>query len=179
MFSEKMNEPVGICITQNKVLVTQYNGHYTSVYELDGRLIKIVGSEGNGEVQFMYPFGLDVSDGNNYIYVCECVNQRVQILTKEFKYVSMLGMGTLVAPRDVKVTRDKVLVLDQNDPCLFVFNSDHVLINRLITRGVGKQTSHPYCFDVDREHNIIVSDYHNHLYVSIRRYSIRRENRHT
>ena len=115
MFSEKMNEPVGICITQNKVLVTQYNGHYISVYELDGRLIKIVGSEGNGEVQFMYPFGLDVSDGNNYIYVCECVNQRVQILTKEFKYVSMLGMGTLVAPRDVKVTRDKVLVLDQND----------------------------------------------------------------
>ena len=173
MFSEKMNEPVGICITQNKVLVTQYNGHYISVYELDGRLIKIVGSEGNGEVQFMYPLDLDVSDGNNYIYVCECVNQRVQILTKEFKYVSMLGMGTLVAPRDVKVTRDKVL--DQNNPCLFVFNSDHVLINRLITRGVGKQTSHPYCFDIDREHNITVSDYHNHLCM----YSIRRENRYT
>ena len=66
-------------------------------------------------------------------------------------------------PRDVKVPRDRVLVLDESDPCLFVFSSDHVLTNRLITRcGNTKQTNYPLCFDIDREYNIIMSDYDNH-----------------
>ena len=58
--------------------------------------------------------------------------------------------------------RDRVLVLDESDPCMFVFDSDHVLTNRLITRGVGKQTNRPRYFDIDREYNIIMSDYSNH-----------------
>ena len=106
--------------------------------------------------------GLDVSDRNNNIYVCDCYNHRIKILTEELKYHSMLGIDLLKYPRDVKVTRDRVLVLDVSDPCMFVFNSDHVLTNRLITRGDGKQTNNPLCFDIDREYNIIMSDYRNH-----------------
>ena len=45
---------------------------------------------------------------------------------------------------------------------MFVFNSDHVLTNKLITRGVGKQTNNPCRFDIDREYNIIMGDYYNH-----------------
>ena len=162
MFSEMMNIPVGICIFQNKVFVTQYTGHCINMYELEGKLIKSVGSEGNGEVQFKYPLGLDVSDRNNNIYVCDCNNHRIQILTEELKYHSMLGISLLQYPSNVKVTRDRILVLDGSDPCLFVFNSDHILIGRLINRGDDKQTNYPPCFDVDREYNIIMSDYSNH-----------------
>ena len=162
MFSKKMYRPVGICISQNKVFVTQWSGHCINMYELEGKLIKSVGSEGNGEVQFNHPNGLDVSDRNNNVYVCDCWNHRIQILTEKLKYHSMLGIDLLKGPRDVKVTRDRVLVLDYSDPCMFVFNSDHVLTNRLITRGVGKQTNNPLCFDIDREYNIIMSDYYNH-----------------
>ena len=133
MFSEKMNSPMGICMSQNKVFVTQYNGHCINMYELEGKLIKSVGSEGNGEVQFKHPHGLDVSDRNNNIYVCDCSNHRIEILTEELKYHSMLGMDLLKHPRDVKVTRDRVLVLAGSDPCMFVLNSDHVLTNRLIS----------------------------------------------
>ena len=162
MFSEKMNGPLGICITQNKVFVTQSTGNCINMYELEGKLIKSVGSEGNGEAQFKNPRGLDVSYKNNNIYVCDCDNHRIQILIEELKYHSMLGIGLLVFPRDFKVTRDRVLVLDCSDPCMFVFNSDHVLTNRLITRGDGRQTRNPSCFDIDREYNIIMSDYSNH-----------------
>ena len=162
MFSEEINEPVGICISQNKVFVTQFRGNCINMYELEGKLIKSVGSEGNGEAQFKHPFGLDVSDRNNNIYVCDCDNHRIQILTEELKYHSMLRIDLLKYPCGVKVTRDRVLVLDCSDPCMFVFNSDHVLINRLITRGDGKQTNNPCCFDIDREYNIIMSDYWNH-----------------
>ena len=158
MFSEKMNQPVGICISQNKVFVTQFTGHCINLYELEGKLIKSVGDEGNGEVQFNHPFCLDVSERNNNIYVCDCSNHRIQILTEELKYHDMLRIDLLKYPRDVKVTRDRVLVLADSDPCMFVFNSDHVLTNRLITRGDGN----PRCFDIDREYNIIMSDYLNH-----------------
>ena len=48
---------------------------------------------------------------------------------------------------DVKVTRDRVLVLDINDPSLFIFSSDHLIINRMITRGGGTQTNNPWFFD--------------------------------
>ena len=162
MFSEKMNQPVGICISQNNVFVTQWNGYCINMYELEGKLIKSVGSEGNGEVQFKNPCGLGVSDRNNNIYVCDCYNHRIQILTEELKYHSMLGIDLLKYPLDVKITRDRVLVLAVSDPCMFVFNSDHVLTNRLITRGVGKQTNYPCRFDIDREYNIIMTDYKNH-----------------
>ena len=162
MFSEKMNRPIGICVSQNKVFVTQWSRHCINMYDLEGKLIKSVGSEGNGESQFKNPIGLDVSDRNNNIYVCDLNNHRIQILTEELKYHSMLGIGLLVFPRDVKVTQDRVLVLAVSDPCMFVFNSDHVLTNRLITKGDGKQTKDPYCFDIDREYNIIISDYSNH-----------------
>ena len=162
MFSEKMNLPIGICISQNTVFVTQFTSHCINMYELEGKLIKSVGSEGNGEVQFKHPRDLDVSDRTNNIYVCDCDNHRVQILTEELKYHSMLGIDLLRNPCDVKVTRDRVLVLDESDPCIFVFDSDHVLTNRLITRGVGKQTNNSRCFDMDREYNIIMSDFNNH-----------------
>ena len=162
MFSDKMDGPVGICICQDKVFVTQCYGHCINMYELEGKLIRSVGSEGDGKAQFKYPNGLDVSDRNYNIYLCDCLNHRVQILTQELKYHSMLGIDLLRYPRDVKVTRDRVLVLDDSDLCMSVFNSDHVLTNRLITRGVGKQTSNSYSFDIDREYNIIMSDYNKH-----------------
>ncbi|KAI6649670.1 E3 ubiquitin-protein ligase TRIM71-like [Oopsacas minuta] len=166
MFSEKMNLPVGICISQNNVFVTQWSYHCINTYELEGKFIKSVGSQGNGEVQFNFPRGLDVSDRDSNVYVCDCHNDRVQILTQELNFHSMLGIDLFVYPRDVKVTRDRVLVLDASDLCMFVFNSEHVLTNRLITRGGGKQTINPLCFDIDRDYNIIMSDYDSHcLYV--------------
>ena len=162
MFGEKMNGPISICVSQNTVFVTQHYGHCINMYELEGKLIKSVGSKGNGEAQFKYPRGIDASDRTNNIYVCHCDNHRIQILTEELKYHSMLGMDLLRLPLDVKVTRDRVLVLAGNNTCMFVFDSDHVLTNRLITRGVGKQTNTPCCFDIDREYNIIMSDCNNH-----------------
>ena len=161
-FSEKMNGPVGICISQNIVFVTQYSSHCINMYEIEGKLIKSVGSEGNGETEFNRPRGLDVCARNNNIYVCDCFNHRIQILTEELKYHSMLGIDLLNYPCDVKVTRDRVLVLAVSDPCIFVFNTDHVLTNTLITGGDGKQTNFPCCFDIDREYNIIMTDYKNH-----------------
>ncbi|KAI6655651.1 E3 ubiquitin-protein ligase TRIM71-like [Oopsacas minuta] len=162
MFGNKMNKPRGICIFQDKVFVTQLFDHCINVYSLEGILIQSVGSHGSGEVQFSYPQGLDVSIRNLNVYVCEYGNNRVQILTPDLKFHSMLGIGIFHRTRDIKITRDRIIVLDESDPCVFLFNSDHNIINRLITRGDAKQTMNPVSFDIDRDYNIILSDYSNH-----------------
>ena len=162
MFGEKMNHPIGICVFQDTVFVTQWNGCCVNMYELEGKLMKSVGRGGNGEPQFNCPHGIDVSDRNHNIYVCDRFNNRVQILTEELKYHSMLGIGMFTQPLDIKVTRDRVLVLDESNPCMSIFNSEHLLINRIITRGYYKHTNDPYSFDIDRDYNILMSDYSNH-----------------
>ena len=161
MFGEKMSHPIGICVFQDTVFVTQWNSDCVNMYELEGKLMKSVGRYGNGEAQFSCPHGIDVSDRNHNIYVCDWGNNRVQILTEELKYHSMLGIGMLTNPRGIKVTRDRVLVLDVSDPCMFIFNSEHLLINRIITRGNDKQTNDPISFDIDRDYNIMMSDLSN------------------
>ena len=166
MFSGNMNSPRGICITGDKVLVTQLNTGSVNMYELQGKLIKSVGSNGTGELQFSNPWGIAVSERTNHVYVCEYSNNRVQILTEDLKFHSMIGIGVFKGPFDIKVTRDRIFVLDDSDPCLLIFNSDHLITNTIITRGSGKQTNNPYFFDIDREYNVIMSDYNNNcLYV--------------
>ena len=162
MFSEKMNEPRGICISQDKVYVSQINGHCLNMYELDGKFIASVGSQGIREKQFNRPHCIDACYRTKNIYVCDSKNDRIQVITGDLKFHSLLGIGLVNNPLDVKVTRDRVLVLDESDPCLFVFTSEHVLINKLITRGSGKQTNKPRSFDIDRDYNIVMSDYKSH-----------------
>ena len=50
-----------------------------------------------------------------------CSSIHVQILTEELKYHSMLGIGLFTRPRDIKITRDRVLVLEMSDPCMLIF----------------------------------------------------------
>ena len=160
---EQTNNPLCFDIDREyNIIMSDYASHCVYVFNQEGEQIHKFGREGNGEAQFYHPRGLDVSDRNNNIYVCDCLNHRIEILTAELKYHSMLGIDLLKGPRDVKVTRDRVLVLDGSNPCMLVFNSDHVLTNMLLTRGVGEQTNNPLCFDIDREYNIIMSDYASH-----------------
>ena len=158
MFSEKMNNPRGISVSPNTVYVTQSSSHCINMYELEGELIKRVGSKGKGRAQFDYPMGMDYSERTEMIYICDRFNDRVQVMTDNAKFRSMLGVHLLDQPIDIKVTRERIFVLDSSILCMLIFNSDHDLINRMIGRGDGEQTRKPYCFDVDRDYNIIMSD---------------------
>ena len=162
MFSDGMDMPRGICVTKDKVYVTQYDGNCISAYNLEGKFYGSRGSKGSGEGQLNSPLGITTSSQTNDVYVCDRYNHRVQVFTEGLKFKSILGKGLFKSPRDVKAKRDKIFVLDCSDPCMSVFNSEHSLLSRIISRGEGKQTESSYYFDVDRMFNIIVSDYHSH-----------------
>ena len=61
----KMSSPRGLLIRGDKVFVS--HSHCILVYQLDGKFVSSIGSEGSGELQFSYPCGLSTDEYNNDI----------------------------------------------------------------------------------------------------------------
>ena len=145
----KMSNPIGLLICGNRVLVTQYND-YIQVYELDGKFVSRFGSHGNGKLQFSFPSGLSIDESNGDIYICDYVNNRIQIISEIFVYKSEFSKDILHCPRDVKLYKDNIFILDLSNPCLHILNKDLVLQKSVVTRGGGQQVVNPYYFCIDK-----------------------------
>jgi len=61
-----------------KIFVSELSGHQIVVLNPDGTLFCGFGTQGNGNAQFSYPFGLSINQEGNLI-VCDWNNHRVQI----------------------------------------------------------------------------------------------------
>ena len=155
--------PRGLLIRANKVFVSQNNrvsnSHFILVYQLDGKFVSRIGSAGSGELQFNCPLGLSTDESNDDIYICDYNNHRIQIISENLQYKSEFGKDTLRYPSDVKLTQQHIYVLDQSNPCIHVYNYDHVLIMSMISRGEGNQITHSVSFFIDRSGNILITDY--------------------
>ena len=150
----KMQFPTGLAISCNTVLISQYDDHIL-VYQLDGKFVSRIGNRGSGDLQFKYPFGLTTDESNNDIYICDCSNNCIQNL----KYKSQFGKDLLYIPRDIKLYKDNIFIIDESNPCLHIFHKDLELQKSVITRGRGQQVIFPYFFFIDKFGNILISDY--------------------
>ena len=154
----KMSSSWGLHICGNKVLVTQWN-HCIQVYQLDGKYVSKIGNYGNGQLQFNIPSGLSTDEYNGDIYICDSGNHRIQILSENFQYKSEFGKDILHYPRDIKLYKDNIFVLDQSNPCLHIFNKDLVLQKSVVTRGEGQQVINPFFFFIGKFGSILISDH--------------------
>ena len=153
----KIYRPTGLVICCNKVLISQSSDRIL-VYQLDGKFVFRIGNSGSGELQFKYPFGLATDESNNDIYICDCSNHRIQIISQNFQYKSQFGKDILRSPRDIKLYKDNIFIIDRSNPCLHIFNRDLVLQKSVISRGEGQQVIYPYFFFIDKFCNILISD---------------------
>ena len=156
-FSDKMTLPHGICINLNRVYVTQLNANSLTVYSTEGKYIESVGEVGNKELEFYWPRGVAVSTVNNLIYICELRNNRIQCLNLNLTFNSFIPKVTY--PRDIKLTPEDIVVLTEGNPCILFYNYSHQLIREIITRGEGNQLIDPRYFCLDREFNILMTDF--------------------
>ena len=159
----KMYCPHSLAIYENRILISHggYWNNSSSIlnYQLDGNFLSRIGKDGTADLQFRYPFGLNINQTNGDIYVCDRDNKRIQILSKHFKFISKFGEDSLSSPRDIKLSKDYIYVLDVSNPCVYLFNYDHILQKRQITRGNGMLVSDPYYFFIDDSNNLLISDY--------------------
>ena len=158
----EMYHPHSLAIYGNRILISQgYSWTNTSCilnYQLDGKFISRIGRQGTADLTFCDPFGLTINQTNGDIYVCDKDNKRVQIISKDFKLISKFGEDSLSSPRDIKLSKDYIYVLDASNPCVYLFDYDHILQKKQITRGKGMLVSNPYFFFIDDSDNFLISD---------------------
>ena len=159
---EKMYYPHSLAIYENRILISQgYSLNSNSCilnYQLDGKFISRIGRHGTADLKFRNPFGLTINQTNGDIYVCDRGNKRIQIISKDFKFISKFGEDSLSEPRDIKLSKDYIYVLDASNPCVYLFDYDHILQKKQITRGEGMLVYDPYFFFIDDSDNFLISD---------------------
>ena len=153
----KMYYPRGVAICGDRILITQ-GSHCILNYQLNGKFISRIGRVGNGELEFNAPLGLAIDESNRDIYICDYNNNRIQILSSEFSFKSQFGKDTLRGPRDVKLSKEYIYVLDASNPCLHLFSYNHILQKSVISRGTGWRLLDSCYFFIDHSDNILISD---------------------
>ena len=158
----KMDFPHSLAIYEDRILISHGHSWNNSSsilnYQLDGKFLSRIGKHGTADLQFFCPFGLTINQTNGDIYVCDDDNKRIQILSKHFKFISKFGEDSLSHPRDIKLSKDYIYVLDGSNPCVCLFDYDHILQKRYITRGNGMLVSNPCHFFIDDSNNLLISD---------------------
>ena len=149
--------PIGVAIYEDGILITQDNDCILN-YQLNGKFVSRIGRQGRGELEFNNLFSLTIDESNGDIYICDCNNNRIQILSKYFSFKSQFGKDTLKYPHDVKLSKEYIYVLDDSNPCLHLFNYNHILQKSVISRGKGMEVIFPFYFFVDQTGNILISD---------------------
>ena len=160
--NQDMREPFGIAIHRDNLYVTDIGVHAVFQFkiEVDMRLVAKFGSGGSGMGQFNSPLGLTVST-NGDVFVADISNNRIQILDDSLHFQRFITHQTMKCPRDVKLTPDEVYVLCHGSPCILVFSHAGEKIRSLITYGTGMQIRAAHFFCLDRNQNLLISDWGN------------------
>ena len=154
----KMYCPRGVVIYGDRILITNGNSCILN-YQLNGKFVSRIGRQGRGELEFNNLFSLTIDESNGDIYICDCSINRIQILNNDFSFKSQFGNDTLKHPRDVKLSKEYIYVLDDSNPCLHLFNYNHILQKSVISRGKGMEVINPWFFFIDQTENILISDF--------------------
>ena len=157
-----LKSPWGIAVTEDNVFVTDCSLHSLLQFDKkDYKLVRKTGTEGGGEGQLNNPRGL-CSDYNGDVYVAEGSNHRVSVFSKDLNFLKHLGYQQLMCPRDVKITPNSVVVLDNSPNCIHFFSRGGDLLRSCVTQGEDGMVYNPRFFCLDPVGNILISDYNRH-----------------
>ena len=159
----KLGYPCGIAVTNECIYVTDIIRHALSQFrKKDFKLLNKTGTEGTREGQLLYPRGLCI-DTNGDVMVADTDNHRISVFSKQLKFKSCLGIGHLQYPKDVKLSDDRIVVLDHGTKCVHFFSRDGHLLSSCVPQGyTDSLVCSPYFFCLDAANNIIISDRYNH-----------------
>ena len=153
-----MHLPLSVAICGDRILISQTN-NIIQDYQLNGKFISKIGKFGEGELEFNRPISLIIDESIENIYVSDYYNNRIQVLSQKFRFISQFGKGTLEHPRDVKLTKEYIYVLDESNPCLHIFNYNNILQKSVISLGKDMEVINPNFFFIDQTDYFVFSDF--------------------
>ena len=75
---QKLEQPHGIHIAHDCVYVSDHDNNCIAVFQLSGAFLTSFGKEGRGRGEFDNSKGI-VLDCNGFLYVCDWLNNRIQV----------------------------------------------------------------------------------------------------
>lgn len=118
-----------IAVHTNGDIYVGSDDHHIYTFDRDGPLKSTVGSWGSGDGQFKCPFGISFSK-EDAMYVADCANHRVQVLTTGGKFVRKFGekgqeRGQFNNPCGIAVdSKGRVIVSDSGNNRIQIFGED-------------------------------------------------------
>ena len=147
--------PWGICTKDNYIYVSDYIRHNVQMFDMEGGFIKVVGKLGTGRNHFKEPRGMEADD---HVYICDRLNNRIQVYTLDLQYWSTLGRGVkLNQPRDIAMSNDRLVILSSGSPCITVILKTDELQYTFGEKGPGLILTDPW-FIVADENTCLVTD---------------------
>jgi DNA-binding beta-propeller fold protein YncE len=131
----------------------------------DGSRLRVIGSWGTGPLQFLQPRQVWVAS-DDFVFVAELGNSRVQVLTPRLDFHCFVGVGQLYSPSGVCADDAVVMVSEAGygDHRISVFNrADGALLRRFGCNGRGDgqlNTPRGLCFMSGHRH-VAVAEYSN------------------
>ena len=162
---EVLSKPWGISVTDDHIFVADSdNDTLFQFCKNSHQLLNRAGGWGSNEGQLYAPRGLSV-DCNGDVFLADQLNHRVSVFSNFLQYKQTIGQGSLSSPKDVKLTTDKVVVLDWSPKCIHFFSRSEDLLTSCVSQGRGQEclVSQPCFFCLDCEQNILVSDCEHHV----------------
>ena len=133
-------------------------------YSLKKKPVLAVGKEGKANNELDEPRGLALDEPNQLIYIADCWNSHIQVVSFAGKFLKRFGEGILKSPWGIAVTEDYVFVTEINLDALFQFSKkDYKLVRRTGTKGGGEgQLNSPRGLCIDYNGDVYVAEYGNH-----------------
>ena len=132
-------------------------------YSLKKRPVLAVGKNGKANEELYQHKGLALDEPNQLIYITDCSNERIQVVSLTGKFLTSFGQGILKSPWGIAVTEDNVFVTDVSLNALLQFSKkSYMLVRRIGTEGGGEgQLNYPpgLCTDISGE--AYVAEYFN------------------
>ncbi len=127
----KPADPTDVAVdeSRNRLYVADNDNHYILAYDLSTfEIIQTLGTPGAEEREFRYPF-LMTLDKDQYLYITDVINTRVQVFNPEGLFVMIIGgwgveKGHFFRPKGIAIDKDsRVYVSDGYMGVIQVFKS--------------------------------------------------------
>ena len=163
--------PCGIAIDDGgNILVADTKQHGIRTFVTGDRVTSsVIGTKGRGPLQFDYPGGICANPKIKKIYVCDCRNDRVQILNNDITFSSSFGSfgkgdGQFYRPSDVAIDSvGNVFIADSFNHRVQIFTTDGQFLRKFGKEGKADgELCTPVGITIDSNDIVYVTENGNH-----------------
>ncbi|GBE05438.1 NHL repeat protein [bacterium BMS3Abin10] len=159
-------DPTDVAVDEarNRCYVVDNENHYILVYDLaTHHLLNTYGSPGMEKREFRYPF-LMTLDEEDYLYIVDVINTRIQVLNPEGLFVTYIGgwgveKGQFFRPKGIAIDKKgRVYVSDSYMGVIQVFNKEGDFISAVgdPKKGAVRKFTSPVGIFIDNSNRLYV-----------------------